>query len=154
MNDEKKTGGPWSEGLEKYSRQIWLAGLGAYSKISKDGSELFDRLVKAGERAETDADEDVPTGRKSTREKVEEVRGKARERWGEFEVAFDRRLKSAVARLGLPTRAEIEALQEQIDGLTKQVEALSSGAVKPAETATAGAKPTAEAPPVVPDIPI
>jgi poly(hydroxyalkanoate) granule-associated protein len=154
MNDEKKTGGPWSEGLEKYSRQIWLAGLGAYSKISKDGSELFDRLVKAGERAETDADEDVPIGRKSTREKVEEVRGKARERWGEFEVAFDRRLKSAFARLGLPTRAEIEALQEQIDGLTKQVEALSSGAVKPAETATAGAKPTAEAPPVVPDIPI
>lgn len=39
----------WIGEIEKYSRQIWLAGLGAYSKVSKDGSKLFETLVKDGE---------------------------------------------------------------------------------------------------------
>uniref|UniRef100_UPI0040544218 phasin family protein n=2 Tax=unclassified Pseudomonas TaxID=196821 RepID=UPI0040544218 len=42
----------WIGEVEKYSRQIWLAGLGAYSKVSKDGNKLFDTLVKDGEKAE------------------------------------------------------------------------------------------------------
>jgi len=40
----------WVGEIEKYSRQIWLAGLGAYSKVSKDGTKLFDGLVKDGEK--------------------------------------------------------------------------------------------------------
>ena len=35
----------WIGEIEKYSRQIWLAGLGAYSKVSKDGSKLFETLA-------------------------------------------------------------------------------------------------------------
>ena len=42
----------WVGEVEKYSRLIWLAGLGAYSKVSKDGNKLFDTLVKDGEKAE------------------------------------------------------------------------------------------------------
>jgi len=38
--------------VEDYSRKIWLAGLGVYSKIDTDGSKLFDTLVKDGEKAE------------------------------------------------------------------------------------------------------
>jgi len=48
----EKEGGSWIGEVEKYSRQIWLAGLGAYSKISNDGSKLFETLVKDGEKAE------------------------------------------------------------------------------------------------------
>src|SRR3546814_1340740 len=36
---EKQTSS-WIGEVEKYSRQIWLAGLGAYSKVSKDGTKL------------------------------------------------------------------------------------------------------------------
>ncbi|VTL98471.1 poly(3-hydroxyalkanoate) granule-associated protein PhaI [Pseudomonas aeruginosa] len=49
----------WIGEIEKYSRQIWLAGLGAYSKVSKDGSKLFETLVKDGEKAEKEAKSDV-----------------------------------------------------------------------------------------------
>ena len=45
---EKQTSS-WIGEVEKYSRQIWLAGLGAYSKVSKDGTKLFDTLVKDGD---------------------------------------------------------------------------------------------------------
>ncbi|MDB6141675.1 MAG: polyhydroxyalkanoate granule-associated protein PhaF, partial [Pseudomonas sp.] len=44
----EKEGSSWIGEVEKYSRQIWLAGLGAYSKISNDGSKLFETLVKDG----------------------------------------------------------------------------------------------------------
>lgn len=48
----EKEGSSWVGGIEKYSRKIWLAGLGIYSKIDQDGPKLFDSLVKDGEKAE------------------------------------------------------------------------------------------------------
>lgn len=47
-----KEGSSWIGKVEDYSRKIWLAGLGVYSKIDTDGSKLFDTLVKDGEKAE------------------------------------------------------------------------------------------------------
>ncbi len=48
----QKEGSSWIGKVEDYSRKIWLAGLGVYSKIDTDGSKLFDTLVKDGEKAE------------------------------------------------------------------------------------------------------
>lgn len=48
----EKEGSSWIGKVEDYSRKIWLAGLGVYSKIDTDGSKLFDALVKDGEKAE------------------------------------------------------------------------------------------------------
>ena len=48
----EKEGSSWIGKVEDYSRKIWLAGLGVYSKIDTDGSKLFDTLVKDGEKAE------------------------------------------------------------------------------------------------------
>ena len=47
-----KESNSWVGKVEEYSRKIWLAGLGVYSKIDTDGSKLFDTLVKDGEKAE------------------------------------------------------------------------------------------------------
>lgn len=47
-----KESSSWVGKVESYSRKIWLAGLGVYSKIDTDGSKLFDALVKDGEKAE------------------------------------------------------------------------------------------------------
>lgn len=104
---EKQTSS-WIGEVEKYSRQIWLAGLGAYSKVSKDGTKLFDTLVKDGEKAEKQAKSEVDkqvdavkagVGSKvgSAKSKVDEVRGKAIGKWGELEEAFDKRLNNAIA---------------------------------------------------------
>lgn len=35
--------------IRHYARQIWLAGLGAYSRLGTEGSDYFKELVKAGE---------------------------------------------------------------------------------------------------------
>jgi poly(hydroxyalkanoate) granule-associated protein len=149
----------WVNEVEKYSRQIWLAGLGAYSKVSKDGEKLFDGLVTDGEKAEKLAKAEVTkqvgavkTSVGSAKSKVEEVKEKALGKWSELEDAFDKRLNSAISRLGVPSRNEVKALHNKVEVLTKQIEKLtgvSAQSVKPAVKAVAkvaAAKPVAKKP--------
>ncbi|PAA41763.1 poly(3-hydroxyalkanoate) granule-associated protein PhaF [Pseudomonas fragi] len=156
-----KDSNTWVGKVEEYSRKIWLAGLGVYSKIDTDGSKLFDTLVKDGENAEKlakDAGHKVAEGVKSStssaRSRVEDVKDLALEKWGEFEEAFDKRLNSAITRLGVPSRDEVKALHAKVETLTKHIEKLTAAAAKVAASkapvaskaapAKAAAKPAAK----------
>ncbi|PLP91944.1 poly(hydroxyalkanoate) granule-associated protein [Pseudomonas sp. FFUP_PS_473] len=147
----EKEGSSWVGEVEKYSRQIWLAGLGAYSKISNDGSKLFETLVKDGEKAEKQAktrvDEQVDAAKssaKSAKSRVGDVKERALGKWSELEEAFDKRLNSAISRLGVPSRNEVKALHQQVDTLTKQIEKLTGASVKSVSAKPAAAKPAAK----------
>jgi poly(hydroxyalkanoate) granule-associated protein len=155
----------WVNEVEKYSRQIWLAGLGAYSKVSKDGEKLFDGLVTDGEKAEKLAKAEVTkqvgvvkTSVDSAKSKVEEVKGKALGKWSELEDAFDKRLNGAISRLGVPSRNEVKALHSKVEVLTKQIEKLtgvSAQSIKPAVKAVAketAAKPAVKKPAAKPAV--
>ena len=161
--DKDKT---WVGEMESYSRQIWLAGLGAYAKMGKEDSKLFDTLVKDGEQAEKAARSEIDrqvkmlkerVGKSSkaakdpvetARSKVEKSRGKLLKRWGEFESVFDKRLQSAVSRLGVPSRDEIKALEDKVDALSRSVVELLERRSPPAKLAPK-VKPAAVATPVV-----
>ena len=132
-----KDSNTWVGKVEEYSRKIWLAGLGVYSKIDTDGSKLFDTLVKDGEKAEKLAEEaghkvaeGVKSSTSSARSRVEDVKDLALEKWGEFEEAFDKRLNSAITRLGVPSRDEVKALHAKVETLTKHIEKLTAAAAK------------------------
>ena len=139
----------WTGKIEEYSRKIWLAGLGVYSKIDADGSKLFDSLVKDGEKAEKLAKsagnkfvDEAKATTSSARSRVEDVKDLALEKWSEFEEAFDKRLSSAISRLGVPSREEVKTLHAQVDVLTKHIEKLTAAAAKVAATkATPASKP-------------
>ncbi|MFJ4432556.1 phasin family protein [Pseudomonas sp. NPDC089395] len=145
-NSDKESSS-WIGGIEKYSRKIWLAGLGIYSKVDQDGPKLFDSLVKDGEKAEKQAKktaEDVAENAKSsTTSRVSGVKDRALGKWSELEEAFDKRLNSAISRLGVPSRNEIKALHQQVDSLTKQIEKLTGASVTPVSSRAAAAKPAA-----------
>lgn len=147
----EKEGSSWVGEVEKYSRQIWLAGLGAYSKISNDGSKLFENLVKDGEKAEQQAKEEVDKGvdsvkstAKTAKSRVGDVKERALGKWSELEEAFDKRLNSAISRLGVPSRLEVKQLHSKVDTLTKQIEKLTGQSVTPISSRTAAAKPAAK----------
>jgi poly(hydroxyalkanoate) granule-associated protein len=152
----EKAGSTWIGGIEKYSRQIWLAGLGAYSKISNDGNKLFDTLVKDGEKAEaqakTEVDKQVDTVKssaKTARSRVGDVKDKALGKWSELEEAFDSRLNSAISRLGVPSRNEVKTLHSKVDALTRQLEKLTGESAKaPVSKANGASKPAVAAKPV------
>ena len=146
----------WAGKVEEYSRKIWLAGLGVYSKIDADGSKLFDSLVKDGEKAEKLAKsaghkvaEGVKASTSSARSRVEDVKDLALEKWNEFEEAFDKRLNSAITRLGVPSREEVKALHAKVETLTKHIEKLTAAAAKVTATKTPAASKPAPAKPAV-----
>jgi poly(hydroxyalkanoate) granule-associated protein len=148
----------WAGGIEKNSRQIWLAGLGAYAKSSTDGSKAFDALVKEGAKVEKQARGDaakLAETAKVVNSAKASASGKAKPKplgkWGELEDAFDTRLDTAISRLGVASRDEVAALNTKVDLLMQELQRLSGapaakGAVKPAAVKPATAKPAAAKP--------
>ncbi|MGO2489045.1 MAG: phasin family protein, partial [Pseudomonas taetrolens] len=140
-----KESNTWASKVEEYSRKIWLAGLGVYSKIDADGSKLFDSLVKDGEKAEKLTKASGPKATTSTRSKVEDVKELALGKWSELEEAFDKRLSSAISRMGVPSRDEVKALHAKVETLTKHIEKLTAAAAKVTATKTTAASKPAPA---------
>ena len=146
-----KDSNSWVGKVEEYSRKIWLAGLGVYSKIDTDGSKLFDSLVKDGEKAEKLSKaavgklaDSAKSTTSSARTRVEDVKDLALGKWSEFEEAFDKRLNSAISRLGVPSREEVKTLHTKVETLTKHIEKLTAAAAKVAATkASSASKPAA-----------
>jgi len=117
-SEEERSGGSSALDIRKYTHQIWLAGLGAFSKAEEEGGRFFDALVDTGR--------DLEAKTRSAEAKVDEIREKVRHRTGEtmekMEKAFDERLNKALSRLGLPSKREVESLKQRIQELTAELE--------------------------------
>ena len=107
------------------ANQIWLAGLGAYSKAEEEGGRLFDALVKDGEKLEARTRAIVDKPFTAAKEKVETVRARATGSWGKVEKAFDLRVSKALGRLNIPTRYEVEQLNDRISQLSERLDKLA-----------------------------
>lgn len=104
--------------LRKYTQQIWLAGLGAFSRAEEEGGKLFDNLVKVGEDLENKTREiaDYTVG-----EVKERVLEKASDTKEKVEKAFDERVTHALTRLGIPSQRDIEQINQRLDLLTEVI---------------------------------
>ncbi|MDX5299608.1 MAG: phasin family protein [Gammaproteobacteria bacterium] len=122
--------------IKESARQIWLAGLGAYTKAEEDAGKLFERLVREGEELEGRTRNVVERQIKVVEDRVEEVKEKATGTWDKLESLFDQRVSNALQRLGIPTKCELQALQDRIDALEAQL-----ARQNPAADAAAPAKP-------------
>ncbi|MFT7372306.1 MAG: poly(hydroxyalkanoate) granule-associated protein [Oleiphilaceae bacterium] len=113
-----------SEKIKESARQIWLAGLGAYTKAEEDTGKIFEKLVKEGEEIESltrgvvekqfKAVEDTVEGVKG---KVEGVKEKATGTFGKLESVFDQRVSKTLIKLGIPTNSRIQELEARIEQL-------------------------------------
>jgi len=126
-----------SEKIKESARQIWLAGLGAYTKAEEDTGKIFDKLVKEGEEIETltrgvvekqfkaveDRVGEVKEKVGEVKEKVGDVREKASGTFGKLENVFDQRVSSALVRLGIPTNSRISELEKRITELEAKLKA-------------------------------
>lgn len=112
--------------VRESAHQIWLAGLGAYSKAQEEGSKVFDALVKEGETIQKKT-------RKAADDKMAEVAGKAAGTWDRLEQVFEDRVARALSSLGVPTKKDIDKLSKRVAELTAVVQQLTEaqeGAVK------------------------
>ena len=134
------------------AQQIWLAGLGAFSKAQAEGGKVFDALVKEGtslqRKTQSVAEEKLGEVNSRMTGMASEVQAKAGQHWDKLESIFEERTAKALGKLGVPAAKDVDALVARIDALAAQVAKLTKAApakalIKAAATKSA-AKPVAK----------
>ncbi len=126
------------------AQQIWLAGMGAFSKAQEEGSKVFESLVKEGltlqRKTQAVAEEKIGevTGRMSAM--AGSVTSKAGQNWDKLESIFEARTAKAMNKLGVPTSKDVDALVKRVDELAAAVAKLSKTAPARSVKAAAPAK--------------
>ncbi|MGY2288817.1 phasin family protein [Pseudomonas sp. SDO528_S397] len=115
--------------VKSYARKIWLAGLGAYSKVGSEGSEYFRELVKTGQHVESKGKKVVIEQLDAANSQIEQVKrevfgvkGYVEVQLDKVESAFDRRVGSALNRIGIASKHDVETLSAKLDELTALLE--------------------------------
>ena len=93
------------------ANQIWLAGLGAFSKAQEGGVNMFEALVAEGEKVQERT-------KGAADERLGEMREKATEAWNKLEKVFDDRVGRALHALNVPTRKDVDVLSKRVHDLT------------------------------------
>ena len=110
------------------SRQIWLAGLGAFSRAQAEGMKMFETLVKQGEAVESKtrqaASHTAAAARHAAHTKAREVQQMAGDTWDKLEKVFEDRVARALSRLGVHTQTDVEHLSARVDALADAVNEL------------------------------
>ena len=108
------------------ARQIWLAGLGAYSKAGQEGADYLKDLIKSGESVEKQGKklvtEQVEAAHDTVKTSVSSVKEKVEVQLDKVEKAFDARVASALNRLGIPSKKDVAALSAKLDELSAVLE--------------------------------
>jgi poly(hydroxyalkanoate) granule-associated protein len=136
-----------SDQIRDSAQQIWLAGLGAFSKARADRTKAFETLVKEGKsiqlRTRAMAEERIGEVTGRVNEVREKMSKQATESWDKLEQVFEERVSRALGRLGVPTSKDVKGLMKRVDELTASVQAMSGKAPAPRKAA---AKPAARKP--------
>ncbi|MDS4031018.1 MAG: phasin family protein [Candidatus Contendobacter sp.] len=113
-----------SQSVRESAHLIWLAGLGAFTKVSAEGGKLFEALVKEGEKVEKRTREVATNATVAVREQTGEARGRVVETWDKVEQIFEDRLARVLGPLGIPSREDLRELTQRIDALQAQLDEL------------------------------
>lgn len=107
--------------FRKYTQQIWLAGLGAFSKVGEEGNKLFDHLVKMGEELESTTEPVVhPYLNRAENSKRNMDSGHK----SKVDQLIDHPLRQSLNRLGLVTTQDLNRLENLILQLQDKVDLL------------------------------
>ena len=127
------------------ARKLWLAGLGAVSLAQKQGTKIVETLVDEGEQFRTRSEKYVngmsrdvrraaDDAQKRVKAFVTPIRKRAEATVRRFEGVVTDRLGDLLGRFGVPSKSEVEELNERVGTLNREIK---TGARKPTrKTAT------------------
>ena len=152
--DKKKSNAQLSSTVKDSAQQIWLAGLGAFSKAQEEGGKVFEALVKEGltiqRKTQSVAEEKITEATSRVTTMASDIGTKAQGQWDKLENIFEDRVAKALAKLGVPSARDLEALSARVDALAKDAKAAPAkvtASTKPATKAPAKKAPTKKAAP-------
>ncbi len=121
------------------AQQIWLAGLGAFTKAQSEGGKVFEALVKEGlaiqRKTQAAAEEKITEATSKMANMATGITSKATGQWDKLENIFEDRVAKALSKLGVPSAKDVDALIARIDELNKSVQKLSAKGATPAKAA-------------------
>ncbi len=133
------------------AQQIWLAGLGAFSKAQAEGGKVFEALVREGvslqRKTQSAAEDKISEVTNKMTDMAGGLSGKATQQWDKLESIFEERVAKALNRLGVPSAKDVDALMARIDALSASVAKLSGTPARKVAAKTAAK--TARAQPAV-----
>lgn len=110
--------------VRSYARKIWLAGIGAYAKAGKEGLDYVKDLIKTGEGVEKQGKKVIDRELKAANSQIDDVKedvavakGKVEVQIDKLEKLFDARVASALNRIGIPSRHDVDTLSAKLDAL-------------------------------------
>jgi poly(hydroxyalkanoate) granule-associated protein len=131
--------------VKESAHQIWLAGLGAFSKAQEEGTKVFEALVREGtsiqKRTMQMTEDRVSEVTNRVAKMAGQVQKQANSGWDKLESVFEERVERALQRLGVPTSKEVQTLTRRVEELTASVHKL--GRARPAKKATRARKSAA-----------
>jgi len=114
------------------AQQIWLAGMGAFSRAQAEGTKVFEALVKEGtslqKKTQSAAEEKLSGVTSKMTSMAGDVQAKAGQHWDKLESIFEERTAKALNKLGVPSAKDVNALIVRIDELSAKVAKLSKTA--------------------------
>jgi poly(hydroxyalkanoate) granule-associated protein len=133
------------------AQQIWLAGLGAFSKAQAEGGKVFEALVREGvslqRKTHAAAEDKISEVTSKMTDMAGGLSGKATQQWDKLESIFEERVAKALNRLGVPSAKDVDALMTRIDALSASVAKLGGTGAR--KTAVKTAAKTVRAKPAV-----
>ena len=128
-----------ADNVKEQAQQIWLAGLGAFSKAQQEGTKAFEKLVSDGitmqRKAQVTAEEKLAEATQKVTQVAHQFNERATGQWDKLETIFEDRVAKALTRLGIPSAAELHALHARIEQLEKQVGTKAKTSARPKATA-------------------
>ncbi|MDP3423885.1 MAG: phasin family protein [Burkholderiaceae bacterium] len=142
---------PLAGAVKESAQQIWLAGLGAFSKAQQEGSKAFEGLVKEGlsvqRKTQAVAEERISDATSRMSSMANDITAKASGQWDKLETIFEDRVARTLNKLGVPSAQDIDALIARIDELNRNVQKLQPKAATKAVAPKASAPAEAAAAP-------
>ncbi len=99
------------------ANQLWLASLGVISSAQEESEKVFDNLVKQGQDFENKTSQGVRQQVQVAESRIQNIRNRAEQSLEKLEEAFELRVKQLLQKLGIPTREDLQLLNQQIEEL-------------------------------------
>lgn len=116
------------ESAVETAHRVALAGVGAAGEAADAGAKVFDRLVARGEKVETQGKESLSGWRDKAEEKVQQVRSAAEkgieQTRAKARTGIDEHLERRLEKLGVPGKADLEAVIERLSAIEARLDAL------------------------------
>ena len=144
---DAKSNAQFADTVKQSAQQIWLAGLGAFSKAQEEGGKVFEALVKEGvtiqRKTQTAAEEKFTEATSRMASMANDIGSKATGQWDKLETIFEDRVSRALKKLGVPTHRDIDALVARVEELNANVAKLATRGGNARSAAKAAARKSA-----------